>query len=181
MRSTTPLVILTGMPGVGKTTLCQRVVARARRAGVPIRGVLSERRTEQDLVVGLDAIDVASDTRLPLAEIGRPADGPVAGQWHFHATAFTTGLSWCAHACVGDILFIDEIGPLELDQHAGWAPLIPLARDHDGHAVVVVRPALVERFVGIMAPRATYVVQIVGDRRLESLQVVAEHLGLDAW
>jgi nucleoside-triphosphatase THEP1 len=181
MFSSTPFVVLTGVSGAGKTTLCQALATRARDAHVGVGGVLSERRIEQGRVVGLDLVNAANGDRLPLAEPDVPTDGPTVGCWHFHAAAVAAGLSWGADVRAGELFVIDEVGPLELDQHLGWSPLIPQVRDHAGPALVVVRPALVDRFLALMASRTARTVEITAGCRSEGQDAVAGFLGCGTW
>ena len=67
----------------------------------------------------------------------------------------------CGRALASDALvFVDEIGRLELNQGAGLARLIPLlSRPRDGHTVVIVRSTLVDKLapqVALAKPRTVF-------------------------
>src|SRR3990172_4008125 len=57
------------------------------------------------------------------------------------------GLARCRRVPPEALLVIDELGPLELLQHEGWTPLVPLLRAHIGPVMVVVRPSLIAPFL----------------------------------
>ena len=174
-----PLVVLTGPSGAGKSTLCRRVVAVLHERGANVRGLLTElRRGEDGRPAGIDIGNAATDARRPLAEWDTPTGGPVVGRWHFHTEAFHEGLEWCAGLGAGTLLVIDELGPLELVEGAGWAPLLPVVRDHSGPALVVVRPALVAAFTARMPGRSLVIVEIDPPARDRAAAAVFRALGL---
>jgi len=171
-----PFLLLTGPSGSGKSTLCRRVLDVARRRGIGVGGVVAEVRAT-DGVVGLDAVDVASGERVGLADFDRPTGGPVTGRWHFHPAAFETGLNWCRRVPAGDLLIVDEIGPLELAQGLGWAPVLPLVRAHAGPVIAVVRPSLVEAFASAMGERVTTRIDVTPDSRDMAFERALKALG----
>ena len=52
-----PLIVVTGLSGVGKSTVCRRVIELARSQGVTAGGIVTERRVDDGKGTGLDVVD----------------------------------------------------------------------------------------------------------------------------
>jgi nucleoside-triphosphatase THEP1 len=120
-------VLLTGERQVGKTTVCRQVAELARRLGYDPAGVLAPALLDKDeLPVAYHALMVVDGEQRLLAR----ADGDLGGPRTGHYSFSTDVLSWVigrlrraiSQGC--DLLIVDEIGPLELEQGEGLAPLL---------------------------------------------------------
>lgn len=142
-----PIVILTGESGSGKTTICTQIAALARARGLKVAGVLTPPRLAGGCRVGLDVEDIRTGECRPLAERVSVTDGPATEGWHFHIDGLAWGTMVLRDATPCDVLVIDELGPLELVQGQGWAMSLDLLRASRFRlALVVVRPALLSCF-----------------------------------
>jgi len=140
------IILMTGERGSGKTTLLMETARILRRQGVAIAGILSPGTWANGVREGFEVLDVASGERHPLA---RRSDGPAVvrrGSYAFDESGFAFGrrafhrLEECGRC----VLFIDEIGPIELDG-GGWAGQLDLIRQRpDAVSVWVVRPSLID-------------------------------------
>ena len=149
------LVLLSGPVGSGKTTLCWRVIELARRRGYQIAGILAPAVIEQGHKVGIEAVALGTGEVRLLARNDCSLGGPRVGQYVFDDRT----LDWVAHRCevalIGDcptgahsLVFVDEIGRLELEQGAGLARLIPLlAQPRAACVVVIVRDTLLAKLL----------------------------------
>jgi nucleoside-triphosphatase THEP1 len=173
-----PLVVLTGPSGSGKSTICRFVADEARRRRIPAGGVTTASRMADGVRVGLDAVDVASGARVPLAELDRPTGGHVTGRWHFHEPAFAAGLNWCDRTPSTALLVVDELGPLELLDGRGWAPVVPGLATRLGPVLVAVRPALAGTLSSAIGPRAAVRVDVTPATREAATARVFAALGL---
>ncbi len=144
--ATTMIALLSGEIGVGKTTICQRVLALARKRGYRCGGLLTPAIfSPEGNKIGIEALDLLSGRSWLLARTDRPMDGPQIGPYHFEARALQrclTVIDQAAQEC--DLLVIDEIGPLELEQNKGLTPALDIL-PHTPRALVVVRHALLDR------------------------------------
>jgi len=105
-------VAITGRPGVGKTTLIERVLDRlAVRAG----GMLTKEIRVCGRRVGFAVIDVATGAEGTLAHVHR-ASGPKVGRYTVDVESLErTGISAILDAVESkDLIVIDEIAPMEL-------------------------------------------------------------------
>ncbi|HIC93478.1 MAG TPA: DUF2478 domain-containing protein [Anaerolineae bacterium] len=138
------IALLTGGIGIGKTTVCRRVVELARRRGYTCGGLLSlSLLDEGGAKVGIEALDLASGRRRLLARADRDLGGPRTEHYSFDAAA----LAWANSVLIGavkagcDLLVVDEVGPLELERGEGLAPALAELGGVP-RALVVVRDAL---------------------------------------
>ena len=180
MRGRGPLVVVTGPTGVGKSTVCRRVVDLVRSLGLAAGGIVTERRVDDGRGAGLDVVDVATDERRPLAEWDRVTGGATTGRWHFHPEALVFGLARCGRVPPEALLVIDELGPLELLQHEGWAPLVPLLRAHIGPVMVVVRPSLIAAFLVLADGCNPDTVEVTPAERDALPPVIVSRLGIES-
>lgn len=140
--------VLTGSIGIGKTTVCQRLVALLRGRGLKPAGVLAPSLVDASgRKIGIRLLRVETGEERALALMDRELQGPRTGRYAFDAAVMDWGLSGLRSALRGeyDFVVIDEIGPLELRRNEGLAPVLEELRELDGsHVLIVVRETLVE-------------------------------------
>lgn len=141
------LILLSGPVRVGKTTLCLRLAEEARERGLCVGGVLTPATMDDGIKVGIQALDVGSGETRVLACVDRDLGGTQVGPYSFDDRA----LKWVVRRCeraldrADGIVFVDEIGKLELNRGGGLARLIPLlARPREGMTVTIVRDFLLD-------------------------------------
>ena len=110
----TRVLILTGAPGVGKTTVLTKTVDALKAKGVSVGGMISREVRKDNLRVGFQILDLTSGKQGWLAQIN--GSGPQVGKYFVNlddldnigTTAITQALEKCR------AIAIDEIGPMEL-------------------------------------------------------------------
>ncbi len=140
------LALVTGGRGAGKTRWCEALARAERDAGLAVAGLVSPPVLVGGEKTGIDLLDVASGERRRLAERAR-ADLPGTGGlgWHFDPEALAFGNALLARIGACDLLFVDELGPLEFGRGSGLTAAFALLDSRRYRlAVVVVRPALVD-------------------------------------
>ena len=151
-RNPTSLLVVSGPPGAGKTTLCIQVAAQL---GAHVGGLVSPARLEGGRKTGILVRDLASGEERLLAE-AIPGHSP---GWRFDERVLRWGAELIQQASDSEVLVVDELGPLELRQGRGWhTALDVLAARRAGFALVVVRPSLVDDFRARFAGRAIEVI-----------------------
>ena len=111
-----PIIVLTGAPGVGKTTALIRVARTLKERGVKIGGIVSrEIRTDNNMRIGFEFILLsATNDRNVLAST--TGNGPKFGRYFVNvarAAAFSAERLMNA-VRNSDVIICDEIGPMEL-------------------------------------------------------------------
>ena len=144
-RGETPqLILVTGLSGVGKTTWCSRLIELARTAGMTVNGVLSPGNFQEGRKVGIDVLNLGTGEGRQLARLRIDQAVQVSTpRWEFDPEALDWANAALAEAAVGDLLVIDELGPLEFFQGKGLtAGLARLDERAYQVAAVVVRSSL---------------------------------------
>ena len=106
--------MITGMPGCGKTTLCDRVIESIK--GVcKVGGILSTEIKEGGSRKGFKIVDILTEREGILAHINQKV-GPRVGKYRVNLNDLdevgASAISDAVEKC--DVVVIDEIGPMEL-------------------------------------------------------------------
>ncbi len=109
------MLILTGSPGSGKTTVLEKTVKALKERGIRVGGMISREVREGGVRVGFEISDVATGKRGWLAHVNQHA-GPQLGRYQVNLRDLeTVGAQAIANALENsDVVAIDEIGPMEL-------------------------------------------------------------------
>jgi len=107
--------LVTGPPGVGKSTVVSRVVLRLKSAGVIVGGCATGERRVKGERVGFEIRDLTNGTQGELASVTRSL-GPKVGKYRLNladlASVGAKGVSDAAQK--SELVVIDELGPMEL-------------------------------------------------------------------
>jgi nucleoside-triphosphatase len=109
------VLLITGSPGIGKTTVLTKTVNLLKERGYKVGGMLSREVRESGVRVGFEILDLDSQKRGWLAHVNQKT-GPRVGKYRVNlvdfeavgAEAITDAVENC------DVVAIDEIGPMEL-------------------------------------------------------------------
>ncbi|HLN89064.1 MAG TPA: NTPase [Candidatus Binatia bacterium] len=111
----TRILLLTGAPGVGKTTVLMKTVDALKAKGVSVGGIISREVREGYMRVGFESLDLLSGKRGWLAHVNRQS-GPQVGRYRVNLDDLdnigTAAIMQALEKC--SAVAIDEIGPMEL-------------------------------------------------------------------
>jgi nucleoside-triphosphatase len=109
------IMLLTGSPGIGKTTILLRAVEDLKARGYKVGGMVSHEVLSSGTRVGFEALDVSDGRRGYLAHVNQTS-GPQVGKYRVNLTDLdNVGARAIANAIENsDVIVIDEIGPMEL-------------------------------------------------------------------
>lgn len=139
------IFFITGESGSGKTTLMREVSVRFKQKGVAAGGFLAPGRWEQGRRSGFSLFNLLTQEEFPLASVDS-IGGLQQGPFRFDADVLHKGVQLLidqANDQSVDILFVDEVGPLEL-RGGGWAPALKLLAASQKPQVWSVRPAIIK-------------------------------------
>ena len=108
-------IFITGMPGVGKTTVVQKVIAILKEKGLKVGGISCPEIRVNNLRVGFEIIDLLTGNRGTLSHIDQDT-GPRVGKYRVNLQDLSNiGVDGLNNAIREvDCIVIDEIGPMEL-------------------------------------------------------------------
>jgi len=107
------IIVLTGAPGVGKTTAVIRVARALKERGVKVGGIVSRELRINNMRVGFEFIDLTSNGRSVLASI--TGNGPKVGKYFVNIAGCRFAAERLTNAVRNsDVIICDEIGPMEL-------------------------------------------------------------------
>lgn len=112
------VILLTGSPGVGKTTVLIKIVEGLKARGISVGGMISYEVRENGIRVGFEVSDLTNGKRGWLAHVNQRR-GPKIGRYHVNledldkiiADAISRAIELC------EVIAVDEIGPMELCSH----------------------------------------------------------------
>lgn len=109
------LLLLTGEPSVGKTTVLLRIVEALKAKGYGTGGMVSREVRSYGTRVGFEILDLNSGRRGWLAHVNQK-DGPRIGRYRVNMEDLNSiGVKAIVEAVENfDAIVIDEIGPMEL-------------------------------------------------------------------
>ena len=107
--------MVTGPPGVGKSTLVSKERMRLKSAGVIVGGCTTYERRSKGVRVGFEILDLSSGRKGELASVDSKL-GPRVGRYRVNLTdlAEIGAAGLVAAASSSELIVIDEVGPMEL-------------------------------------------------------------------
>lgn len=113
------LFLITGVPGIGKTTVLLKTVDALKNAGFRVGGMFSREVREKGTRVGFEIVDFETDQRGWLAHVNQP-EGPRVGKYRVNLKDLDVVGANAIRSAVGNaqIVVVDEIGPMELHSSA---------------------------------------------------------------
>ncbi len=113
-------MFVTGAPGVGKTTLIQRIYDHYKNKGLRVGGIITREVREGDQRIGLKITDLSSGAEGWLARVGDSV-GPRIGKYNVVSEdleAIGVGALKKATEGPANLVLVDEIGPMEMTSRA---------------------------------------------------------------
>jgi nucleoside-triphosphatase len=133
----TRLILITGTPGVGKTTLMQSLYDHYNVRGVKVGGFITREVTENGRRVGFRIVDLQSGREGWLAK-AQPGSGPMYGRYCIileDLEAIGIGSLRTAVELDMDMILADEIGPMEMSSRRFSAEISSLFQNTKGQIV----------------------------------------------
>ena len=139
-------ILLTGEIGAGKTTVCEKIAKEARERGIKCTGILT-RKFKMNGNLVLEVEELSTRERRVLAK--KRDDGRIPKGMHICPYAFDDATVEFAKAALlkaGELLIIDEVGPLELRGEAFGDAWKAFENSGNRNALLVTRNEVKEEF-----------------------------------
>lgn len=152
-------IIITGKVRIGKTTVCEKVVAIAKRLGYSCGGILTPKSKE-----GIIIADVQTGETELLASLINIYEGPHIGRYFFNPEGINFGIKAIDRGISSDILFVDEVGYLEL-KGKGFIKIRELIRaEKVKNSILVIRKQLLLAFSAWLGSKVSIIETTINNR-----------------
>ena len=146
------IFILSGPVHGGKTTLLEKSLPGWASRGLAFGGFLSVAVLDGRGQAEYDLLDLQEGRRLPfLRRTGEP-DAERTGPFFFVGRTLDLARAIIRKAAPGELLVVDEVGPLELEGRGLWPALREVIFRPEQRSILVVREEILERFVASLGP-----------------------------
>ena len=178
VAAATAVIVATGRPGSGKTTAVMSVAGRLRRSGCRVVGFVQPARIVDGQKVGFAVHDLATGEETDLARLVSRSEGEHGTRFRFQPEGFAFAERALGRARGGDLLLVDELGPLELRGQGHMRAVqralsVPELRG----VVLVVRTQLVPALLAAFRVDDAVVVEVTAAGGEEALQTAIEQAG----
>jgi nucleoside-triphosphatase THEP1 len=140
------MIVLTGDRGIGKSTCCLRIKELALQRSFRLGGIITCKSPDRDIIVE----DLQTGRTDILASTENRFDGPHYGKYHFNPCGIEFGTKSIKRGASADILFVDELGYLELRKEGFYAVLELLSSACARAVVIVVRKELLSEILPLL-------------------------------
>ena len=155
------VIIVTGVIGTGKTTVCRKLVEMLRSRGYSCGGILTYKADNENIIVK----DIQSGQTEVLAGSSTVYDGPSTPRYSFNPEGIEFGLRAIDRQSTADVLIVDEIGHLEL-RGEGFFQVPELIKSGGiKNCVLVIRQQLLSHFLSELDVVEPVVYEVTIDNR----------------
>ncbi len=169
------LLLLTGCPGVGKTTVLLRVIEGLKAKGYSVGGMISREVRSCGDRVGFEILDLGEGTVGWLAHVNQKT-GPKLGRYRVNMKDLETiGVKAIEKAIAdSDVIAIDEVGPMELFS-SKFKETVKMAVESGRLVVGVIHWKARDRLIDeVKARRDTEVIVVTKENRSELHETIIE-------
>lgn len=153
------VIVVTGEIGIGKTTVCEKVIHMAKSLGYNCGGILTPKSKE-----GIIIVDIKTEAREVLASINNIYQGPHTGKYYFNPEGIEFGTKALDRGISSDILFVDEMGYLELEGKGFIKILEPVRTGEVPNSILVIRKELLPAFSARLGSKVSIVETTISNR-----------------
>jgi nucleoside-triphosphatase THEP1 len=137
------VIIITGAVGIGKTTVCEKVIKIARSQGYSCGGIITHKTQSENIIIE----DVqASETKI-LASTSNRYQGPRTAKYSFSPEGIDFGIEAIDRGATSDIFMVDELGHLELNGEGFPKVIEKIADGQVKTCILVIRKELLSAFL----------------------------------
>jgi nucleoside-triphosphatase THEP1 len=144
------IIIITGKINSGKTTLAKKIADDYLMHGKKIGGIISDSR--RNIQTGEKIIyilrDLKSGKHCLLASLSQTKEDDFkVGKYYFSPEAFKFASKAFRNAKGSNAIFIDELGPLELEKKGFYDAVVSLLKNYSGTLILVIRENILDEMI----------------------------------
>lgn len=168
--------LVTGPPGVGKSTLVSRVVLKLKSSGVIVGGCTTSEVKERGARVGFRVRDLTTGRTGELASLSSKF-GPKVGRYRVNLTdlAAVGAAGVDGAAAASEVIVIDEVGPMEL-VGPEFRRAVQKAMGSGRPLLAVVHERLEDDILSQLRASAEEIFELTTENREEAVDRVADAL-----
>ena len=165
------VIIVTGAKGIGKTTVCRKLIEIVRNQGYICGGILTYKAANK----GITIEDIQSGEKETLASINNVYHGPSTAKYSFNPDGIEFGIRSIERSTSSAVLILDEMGHLEL-RGEGFTKVLELIKAGKiKDCILVIRKALLPAFLSQM-PTTPLIFETTMNNRNQLPQEIGEVL-----
>ena len=144
------ITVITGERGAGKSRYCLELLKDLEKEGSSAGGFISPAVYTDGIKTAFYTMDVRTREQR-LCGTRTAQDRGTIGCWQMDVSVLEWGNELLRNSIPCDVLFIDELGPLEFEKGKGYTEAFPvLENGRYNRAYVVIRPECLDAFRQIM-------------------------------
>jgi nucleoside-triphosphatase len=168
------IIVLTGAPGVGKTTVVMRVAQALKERGVKVGGIVSRELRTNNMRIGFEFIDLTTNDRNILASI--TGNGPKVGKYFVNVAGCRFAAERLKKAAKNsDVIVCDEIGPMEL-KSGEFIDSIKSLLDIDKKVIVVLHQKLQHSLTNEFRNKSSLLINLNLENRVKISEILLYRL-----
>jgi nucleoside-triphosphatase THEP1 len=137
------VIIVTGAIGIGKTTVCKKVIEIATSQGYRCGGVITCKIQNDDITIE----DIQTGETKILASTSNIYNGPRTKKYSFNSEGISFGTEAIERGITLDILLVDELGHLELRGEGFTGVVKQIAAGKVRNCILIIRKELLAAFL----------------------------------
>jgi nucleoside-triphosphatase len=167
-------ILITGRSGVGKTTLCEKLLDKLQAKGFSCAGVVCPDVKKEGVSLGKVAVNLRTKESRMLATIqSGPGGGRVASYaLNAQAVEMTAGIIKSSNAA--NIIILDDIGPVDL-KATGIGLIVQETLNSRDNLIIIVRSSLMDAFTRRFLDRGFSVFEVTEKNRDELVDRIVSY------
>ena len=168
------IIVLTGAPGVGKTTAVIRVTRALKERGIKVGGIVSRELRTNNMRIGFEFIDLTTNDTNVLASI--TGNGPKVGKYFVNLAGCRFAAERLTNAIRNsEVIICDEIGPMELKSR-DFIDSVKHLLDADKRVIVVVHQKLQHLLIDEFRNKSSLLINVDLENREKVNQILLDRL-----
>jgi nucleoside-triphosphatase len=171
------IIILTGAPGIGKSTAVLRTARALKDRGLNVGGIVSREQRSNNIRIGFEFIDLMTNDRSVLASIA--GNGPKIGKYFINLAGCRFAAERLSVAVKNsDVIICDEIGPMELKSRE-FTDSVKKLLDVDKKVIVVLHQKLLHPLTEQFKKKSILIMDLNLENRENINQILVNRLLLE--